>query len=58
MSKPKEEVVVKEEFKFVPIPPFNDHANCKGHANYFLDCTYEKVEDRELLLKVLGNYIK
>lgn len=45
------------ETKFKPIPPFNDHgAVCKGHANWMLDCTYEKKEDREMLLKILDNY--
>jgi hypothetical protein len=40
------------------IPKFNDHgSNCKGHANYMLDCEYENQEDRELLVKVLDNYI-
>lgn len=41
-----------------PIPRFNDHgANCKGHGNWMLDCTYEKQEDRDNLIKVLDNYI-
>ncbi len=41
----------------VHIPPFNDHKNCSGHANFFLDCTYEKEEDQLLLIKSLGNYV-
>lgn len=42
---------------FEPIKPFNDHIGCKGHANYMLDCTYERKEDRDLIIKVLDNYI-
>ena len=40
-----------------PIPKFNDHPNCKGHANFMLDCEYTEKEDRNLLVKVLENYI-
>lgn len=39
------------------IEPFKDHQNCSGHANYMLDCTYEKKEDRDLLTQVLDNRI-
>lgn len=47
----------KEEV-FAPIPKFNDHGSaCSGHANFMLDCTYEKKEDRELLSRVVDNYI-
>lgn len=42
--------------KLKPIPVFNPHTNCKGHANFMLDCTYEKQEERDLLIKVLENY--
>ena len=41
------------------IEPFNDHgSNCKGHANYMLDCTFERKEDRDLLDSVLTHYEK
>lgn len=40
------------------VPRFNDHgSNCSGHTNYVLDCDYTKQQDRELLSKVLDNYI-
>ena len=43
---------------FPEIKPFNDHGSgCSGHANYMLDCTYTKKEDRELIIKCLDNYI-
>ena len=42
---------------FEPIKPFNDHTSCQGHANFMLDCTYERKEDRDLIIKVLDNYI-
>ena len=31
---------------------------CKGHGVYMLDETYEDKESRELLCKVLDNYIE
>lgn len=40
------------------IAPFNDHSHCQGHANFMLDCTYEKQADRDLIIKVLSNYIE
>ena len=40
-----------------PIPKFNDHSNCQGHANYILDCEYTKKDDIDLIIKVLDNYI-
>ena len=43
---------------FTPIPKFNDHVNCKGHANHMLDCTYETQIERDILLKVLNDYLK
>lgn len=46
------------EYKYPKFAPFNDHQGCKGHANYFLDCSYEKEDDRELIQKVLSNYIE
>lgn len=39
------------------IPSFNDHSNCKGHANYMLDCEYTSKEERDLLSNTLKNYI-
>lgn len=36
-----------------PIPSFNDHQNCKGHSNSYLDCTYTKQEDVDLLDSIL-----
>ncbi len=45
-----------EEKRYKPIPPFNDHQNCKGHANYYLDCTYETQAERDLLVQVINNY--
>jgi hypothetical protein len=38
------------------IPPFND-CHCHGHANYFLDTTYETQEEVDLIKNVLNNYI-
>jgi len=46
-----------EQKQHKPIPSFNDHSNCKGHANWMLDCTFVKPEDREVLDKVIGNYL-
>lgn len=44
--------------KFEGIKPFNDHGSgCSGHANWMLDCTYTKKEDRDLIIKCLDNYI-
>ena len=44
--------------EYEKIPSFNDHPNCKGHANFMLDCEYEKKEDRDLLVNCLDNYIE
>lgn len=49
---------IKMEKEYKPIPSFNDHQNCKGHANWMLDCTFTKEEERELMIKSLDNYIK
>ena len=40
--------------------PFNEHAgqNCKGHKNNLTNDTYEGEESRELLVKILNNYIE
>lgn len=48
------------EKTFEPIPSFKPDSckNCKGHASYFLDETYEDKESRDLLIKVLDNYIE
>lgn len=44
---------------FEAIPKLNDHgSSCSGHANYMLDCTYEKQEDRTLIVSCLNNYIE
>lgn len=44
----------------IPLKPFkpSDHANCKGHGMYFLDCDYRNKEDRETFDKVLAHYEK
>ncbi len=41
------------------IKPFNDHQSpqCKGHANFMLDCTYETIEEREQIVKSISNYL-
>jgi len=45
--------------KLEAIPRFNDHgSSCSGHANEMLDCTYEKQEDRNRIIKCLDNYIE
>ncbi len=48
---------MEKQLKLRPIRSFNDHINCKGHANSVLQCTYETQEERDLLSKILGNYI-
>lgn len=40
--------------KFVP----DTCKNCKGHGVEMLDCEYTEKEDRNLLIKVLNNYIE
>lgn len=55
MNEPIKEPEVKKK-KVKPIPKFNDHANCKGHANFMLDCTYEEQEDRNLLIGIIDRY--
>lgn len=44
--------------KLKAIPAFNPHVNCKGHSDSLLDCTFEEEGQRELLEKILGNYIE
>lgn len=39
------------------VEPFKDHQNCSGHANVMLDSTYEKKEERDLLVKVITGYV-
>jgi len=48
-----------EEKKYEKIPAFKPDSckGCKGHGNYMLDCEYENEKDRNLLVKVIGNYI-
>ena len=41
---------------YKPIPRFNDHGSCKGHANTMLDMTYETQEERDLLDRVIEHY--
>ena len=48
----------KEKEIYGPIKKFNDHPNCKGHANYMLDCEYTKKSERELIVNCLDNYIQ
>lgn len=44
--------------RYAPIPAFNDHGPaCKGHGNALLDCTFEEQGERDLLEKILDNYI-
>ena len=47
-----------ENKKYTPVPKFvpDTCKNCKGHANYMLDCEYENKDDRDLLISVLENY--
>lgn len=47
------------EKEFESIPRFNDHGStCSGHGNYVLDCEYKIKDQRDLLVKVLDNYIE
>lgn len=48
----------KKEKIYKPIPRFNDHQNCSGHANAMLDATYETKEEVELITKCIDNYVK
>lgn len=37
--------------------PYNEHgASCKGHSNSLTSETYESIEDRQKLLKILTHY--
>lgn len=45
------------EKKYKPIKPFNDHPNCKGHANFMLDSTLETEADRNMVIHAVENYI-
>lgn len=43
-----------KEYKYKSFPRFNDHvSSCKGHANFMMDCEFEKEEDRSLMISVL-----
>lgn len=42
---------------YKPIPKFNDHTNCKGHANWMLDSELETQEDRDILISAIDNYL-
>jgi len=45
--------------KLKPIPRFNDHgATCHGHANWMLDCEFTKPEEREVMTRVLDEWLK
>ncbi len=46
------------EYKNKKFKPFNDHSNCKGHANFMLDSNLEKDIDREVVIKAVENYVK
>ena len=47
-----------KNFKYKSFPKLNDHgSSCIRHANWMLDCTYEKEEDREVLDKCIANYL-
>jgi len=39
-------------------PPFKDHSNCQGHANFMLDSKLETEQDRQAVLKAVENYIE
>ncbi len=43
--------------EFKPIPSFNPHTNCKGHGMSFLECEYTKQEERDLLVRIIDNYL-
>ena len=45
------------EKKYKPIKPFNDHQNCRGHANFMLDSTLESEADRQIVIQAVENYI-
>ena len=51
-------MIEKIEKQFEKIPAFKPDTckGCKGHANYILDCEYEKEGDRKLLVNVINNY--
>lgn len=42
-----------------PIPRYNNHGQeCKGHANWMLDCTFEDIDSREIMINVLDKHIE
>ena len=46
------------EKKLEPIPRHNNHGQeCKGHANWMLDCTFETQEERDIMISVLDKHI-
>jgi len=49
---------IMNEKTYSPIPKFNNHPGCKGHAVEMLDCDYTRQEDRDLMRKIIGNYIQ
>lgn len=48
-----------EEILCPKIPRFVDatHKGCKGHGDALLDCEFEHREDRNLIGRILTNYI-
>ena len=49
---------MNEEKKYPKVPAFNNcPLTCKGHANYMLDNEFETKEDRDLLVRVIDNYL-
>lgn len=48
----------EQEKRYSLVKSFNDHPNCKGHANAVLDDTFERKEERELLSNILDNYME
>lgn len=48
----------ESKYKHKKFAPFNDHGSaCKGHGNFMLDSSLESEEDREVLIRAIGNYL-
>ncbi len=45
------------KYKIEKTKPFNDHSQCQKHANWMLDSTLEKEEEREVLISAIDNYL-
>ncbi len=44
--------------KYKKIPPFNPHASCPGHSVSHLDCEFTEQSERDLMIRILDNYIE